>query len=145
MPVPTLAATVLTVGGLARRPRRGRRGPVPTGGTAAVADLVPGGSTLRLAALPPATGDLPARISRRGPHGDDQPAAVLRRARGQAERQGGLRSDGPRRPVNAPDCRHGRMAGISVDSDELVALDESARVHTMDHALNAPGPAGKRA
>ncbi|QES51595.1 hypothetical protein DEJ50_30860 [Streptomyces venezuelae] len=37
-----------------------------------------------------------------------------------------------------PDCLAGRITGISVDDDELAAVDDGGRIYTMDHALNAP-------
>jgi hypothetical protein len=39
------------------------------------------------------------------------------------------------RQVPLPLCLDGRLTGISVDDDELVALDQGSRVYTMDHAL----------
>ncbi|CAM5293020.1 hypothetical protein STANM309S_06074 [Streptomyces tanashiensis] len=133
-----LAATVLTVGALApSAPAAAAEGPCRPVGTAGVADLVPGDSTLGLSALPPATVDLPARISLRGT------TETFNRRWSFAVREGRMyvkegSASGGWRTMNLPDCLDGRITGISVDDDELVALDESGRIHTMDHALNAP-------
>ncbi|MFF6844865.1 hypothetical protein ACFY8X_39785 [Streptomyces tanashiensis] len=133
-----LAATVLTVGALApSAPAAAAEGPCRPVGTAGLADLVPGDSTLGLSALPPATVDLPARISLRGT------TETFNRRWSFAVREGRMyvkegSASGGWRTMNLPDCLDGRITGISVDDDELVALDESGRIHTMDHALNAP-------
>lgn len=46
--------------------------------------------------------------------------------------------DGPWRAVPVPACFAGRVDSISVDDDELVALDDAQRVYTMDNALKDP-------
>jgi hypothetical protein len=42
------------------------------------------------------------------------------------------------RAVPLPDCLAGRIASISADDDELVAIDAERRVFTMDNALKGP-------
>ena len=42
---------------------------------------------------------------------------------------------GPWRRMPLPPCFDGRVQSIAVDDDELIALDDSRRVFTMDHAL----------
>lgn len=42
---------------------------------------------------------------------------------------------GPWRQVPVPPCFAGRVTGIAVDDDELVALDAGNRIYTMDNAL----------
>jgi hypothetical protein len=42
------------------------------------------------------------------------------------------------REVPLPDCLAGRVASISADDDELVAIDADRRVFTMDNALKGP-------
>ncbi|MFC9993324.1 hypothetical protein [Nocardia sp. NPDC127526] len=49
-----------------------------------------------------------------------------------AEAQGDWRS------MALPACLGGRIAGVSADDDEVLAVDESGRFYTMDHALSAP-------
>ena len=44
-------------------------------------------------------------------------------------------SSGPWRQMPLPLCFDGRVASISVDDDELIALDTARRVFTMDNAL----------
>jgi hypothetical protein len=43
--------------------------------------------------------------------------------------------DGPWRELPLPLCFAGRVASISLDDDELIALDTASRVFTMDNAL----------
>lgn len=43
------------------------------------------------------------------------------------------------REVPLPDCLAGRVASISADDDELIAIDADRRVFTMDNALKGPG------
>ncbi|MEU2242550.1 hypothetical protein ABZ572_24425 [Streptomyces sp. NPDC018338] len=140
-----LAATVLTVGALAPGvPAWATGGAIAEAaaqcrpvGTAGLADLIPGDSTLGLSGLPPATVDLPAQIHLRGTAEtfNRRWSFALREGRmyvKEAFREGGWRT------MALPDCLAGRVTGISVDDDELAALDESGRIYTMDHALNAP-------
>ena len=47
-------------------------------------------------------------------------------------------SDGPWRQMPLPLCFDGRVKSISVDDDELIALDTSRRIYTMDNALKDP-------
>jgi hypothetical protein len=42
------------------------------------------------------------------------------------------------RAVPLPDCLAGRVGGIAVDDDELIALDRGRRIFVMDHALKDP-------
>ena len=42
---------------------------------------------------------------------------------------------GPWRQMPLPLCFAGRVASISLDDDELIALDTARRVYTMDNAL----------
>lgn len=44
----------------------------------------------------------------------------------------------PWRQVPLPPCIAGRLASISADDDELVALDVARRIYTMDNALKDP-------
>jgi hypothetical protein len=44
----------------------------------------------------------------------------------------------PWAPLPTPSCLRGRVSGISVDDDEMVALDGNRRVFTMDGALGDP-------
>ena len=44
-------------------------------------------------------------------------------------------SDGPWRQLPLPLCFAGQVASISLDDDELIALDTARRVYTMDNAL----------
>jgi hypothetical protein len=45
---------------------------------------------------------------------------------------------GPWRELPVPLCFAGRVASISVDDDEMIALDTSRRIYTMDNALKDP-------
>ena len=47
-------------------------------------------------------------------------------------------STGPWRQMPLPLCFDGRVRSISADDDELIALDTSRRVYTMDNALKDP-------
>lgn len=47
----------------------------------------------------------------------------------------GRRETGPWRRMPLPLCFDGRVSAISVDDDELIALDTARRVYTMDNAL----------
>jgi len=42
------------------------------------------------------------------------------------------------RAVPLPGCLAGRIAGVSADDDEVLAVDRDGRFFTMDHALSAP-------
>ncbi|MGW5229895.1 hypothetical protein ACWEP5_33815 [Nocardia niigatensis] len=50
----------------------------------------------------------------------------------QAAAQGGWRT------LPLPGCMAGRIAGVSADDDELMAIDADGRFFTMDHILSAP-------
>jgi hypothetical protein len=45
------------------------------------------------------------------------------------------RAEGPWREMPLPPCFAGRVRSISLDDDEMVALDTSNRIYTMDNAL----------
>ena len=47
-------------------------------------------------------------------------------------------STGPWRQMPLPLCFDGRVQSISADDDELIALDTSRRIYTMDNALKDP-------
>lgn len=40
--------------------------------------------------------------------------------------------------VPLPECLRGKVIGISVDEDEMVAIDQSGWIYTMDNALSSP-------
>lgn len=106
-------------------------------GTAGLPDLPSGSSTLGLSLLRPAAGPLPPQIHFRGTAQtfNRRWSFVLRDGRvyvKEAAQTGGWRT------MSLPGCLAGHVTGISVDDDELVALDESGNIYTMDHALNAP-------
>ncbi|WP_206301839.1 SdpI family protein [Streptomyces sp. AcE210] len=133
-----LAAAVLTAATLApATAASAASGPCRLAGTAGLADLVPGDSALGLSALPPAIVDLPAQIHLRGTREtfNRRWSFVLREGRiyvKEASKSGGWRT------MSLPECLAGHVMGISVDDDDLVALDEAGYIYTMDHALNAP-------
>jgi hypothetical protein len=106
------------------------------GGSAGLPDHVPGES----GSEPPATwpeapaGLLPAAVHLRTPSQSfnrlyefaTDGGRIYARARD---------SSGPWRQMPLPLCFDGRVAAISADDDELIALDTSRRVYTMDNAL----------
>jgi hypothetical protein len=106
------------------------------GGTGGMPDHVPfeGG-----AGVPPTWPEaeprlLPARVDLR------TPTESYNRRYEFATRRGGffVRARGPRGPwrrMPLPPCFEGRVASISADDDEVVALDGARRVFTMDNAL----------
>ncbi|MFD1811676.1 hypothetical protein [Rhodococcus gannanensis] len=55
--------------------------------------------------------------------------ALLTRPRGSAE---------PWRYAPMPECLRGHLVGISLDDDELIAVDESGWIYTMDNASQDP-------
>src|SRR5205823_6026715 len=55
--------------------------------------------------------------------------AIYVRARGSAD---------PWRTLPLPLCFDGRVASISLDDDEMIALDDARRIYTMDNALKDP-------
>ncbi|MEV7415385.1 hypothetical protein [Streptomyces sp. NPDC089919] len=132
-----LAATLLAVGVLTPAGTAAADDGCRPVGTAGLADLVPGDGTLGLSALPPAAVELPGRVYLRGT------AETFNRRWSFALREGLMyvketAADGGWRTMTLPDCLAGRIRGISVDDDELAAVDEDGRIYTMDHALNAP-------
>ena len=112
------------------------------GGTVNSRDLVPFaqipevGSLAQWPAAP--AGLLPARIFLRGPTDtyNGRYAFATRGGRLYVSHVAG----GPDgwREVPLPDCLAGRVASISADDDELVAIDADRRVFTMDNALEGP-------
>ncbi|GAA4477690.1 hypothetical protein GCM10023094_20380 [Rhodococcus olei] len=50
----------------------------------------------------------------------------------------GQRNGFPWRHVPMPECMRGVLAGISVDDDELIAIDRSGWIYTMDQASQTP-------
>ncbi|MGW6687037.1 hypothetical protein [Streptomyces sp. NPDC054961] len=134
----SLAAAVLLVATLApATPAAAATGPCHLAGTAGLADLVPGNSTLGLSALQPSAVGLPSQIHLRGT------TETFNRRWSFALREGRIHvkeaaANGGWRVMSLPDCLAGHITGISVDDDELVALDEDGSIYTMDHALNAP-------
>lgn len=114
------------------------------GGTANSRDLVPAseipeaGTTADWPAAP--AGLLPRTVALRGPtetfNGRYQFATrdgdlYVRRAAGAADPDGW-------RQVPLPPCLDGRVASISADDDELIAIDADRRVFVMDNALKGP-------
>ncbi|MER7514052.1 hypothetical protein ABTX82_37920 [Streptomyces lavendulae] len=135
-----LAAAALLAAALApATPAAAASGPCQPIGTAGLADLIPGDSTLGLSDLPPAPAgvDLPQQIHLRG-------TAETFNRRWSFALRGGLvyvkeaSQSGGWRTMSLPGCLAGHVTGVSVDDDELVAVDEEGRIYTMDHALNAP-------
>ena len=109
------------------------------GGTAGLPDHVPAES----GAEPPATwpeappGLLPSEVDLR------TPSESFNRLYEFATREGRIyvrarEANGPWRQMPLPLCFDGRVASISLDDDELIALDDSRRVYTMDNALKDP-------
>jgi hypothetical protein len=109
------------------------------GGTAGLPDHVPAES----GAEPPATwpeapeGLLPAKVFLR------TPSESFNRLYEFATRGGRIYvrtrdGDDPWRQLPLPLCFDGRVASISLDDDELIALDTSRRVYTMDNVLKDP-------
>ena len=106
------------------------------GGTAGLPDHVPADS----GAEPPASwpeapeGLLPAAVHLRTPTQSFNRLYefVLESGRIYARAR---ESTGPWRQMPLPLCFDGRVASISVDDDELIALDTARRIYTMDNAL----------
>jgi hypothetical protein len=105
------------------------------GGTAGAPDHVPvesgGGLPATWAEAPP--GLLPERVFLR------TSSETFNRRYEFARRKGSIygraRGGGTWRELPLPACFAGRVASISVDDDELIALDTARRVYTMDNAL----------
>ncbi|CRK49915.1 conserved exported hypothetical protein [Rhodococcus sp. RD6.2] len=108
-------------------------------GTAQLPPGVPsGGGHLGLTALPEHLGaDTPSSVELRTPTTQFNRFfdfvlvgnALLVRPRESTE---------PWRYVPMPECLRGRLVGISLDDDELVAVDESGWMYTMDNASQDP-------
>ena len=117
--------------------------PAPAGcvpfGTAQLPPGVPsGGGALGFTALPAHVGtDAPPSVDIRTPTTQFNRVwefalaghALLARPRGSTE---------PWRYAPLPECLRERLVAISVDDDELVALDESGWIYTMDNASQDP-------
>ncbi len=112
------------------------------GGTVNSRDLVPftqipeAGSLAQWPVAP--AGLLPRRIFLRGPTDtyNARYAFATRGGRLYVSHAGGDAVGW--REVPLPDCLAGRVASISADDDELVAIDADRRVFTMDNALKGP-------
>ncbi|WP_328296469.1 hypothetical protein OG389_00740 [Streptomyces sp. NBC_00435] len=134
----SLAAAVLVAATFApAAPAAATTGPCHPTGTAGLVDLVPGDSTLGLSALRLSAVSLPSQIHLRGT------TATFNRRWSFALSAGRIHvkeasESGDWHVMSLPECLAGHVTGISVDDDELVALDEDGAVYTMDHALNAP-------
>src|SRR3954447_12160939 len=108
------------------------------GGTAGAPDQVPSEPDTTLPATWPesAAPQLPGQILFR------TPTESFNRLYEFATRGGTIytraRGGGPWRELPVPACFAGRVASISVDDDELIALDTSRRIFTMDNALKSP-------
>ncbi|WP_067720972.1 hypothetical protein [Nocardia yamanashiensis] len=94
-------------------------------------------TTAGLEALPPADIALPAQVYFR------TSAESLNRRWTFAARDGQLyvkeaAAQGGWRRMALPDCLAGRIAGVSADDDEVMAIDVDGRFFTMDRALSAP-------
>jgi hypothetical protein len=106
------------------------------GGSAGMPDQAPA----EAGAEPPATwpeappGLLPAAVPLRTPTQTFNRLYEFAAAGGRIYARG-RSQDGPWRQLPLPLCFDGRVAAISVDDDELIALDTARRVYTMDNAL----------
>jgi hypothetical protein len=111
-------------------------------GTVGDRDLVPfaripeAGSLAQWPAAP--AGLLPARVYLRGPK-DTFNGRYAFATRGGALYVAPVAGGGAGwRAMPLPDCLAGRVASISADDDELIAVDADRRVFTMDNALKGP-------
>ncbi|MFI9505709.1 hypothetical protein [Nocardia sp. NPDC052566] len=139
----TLVCAALVAGSLATAPLAaaepggGPAGCVPFG----TAQLPPGvpsfGGHEGLAGLPAFAGDAPRSVELRTQTTQFNnywefalvDHALLARPRGAAE---------PWRYAPLPDCLRGKLAGISVDDDELAAVDDAGWLYTMDNVTQGP-------
>ncbi|QIS08247.1 hypothetical protein [Nocardia arthritidis] len=133
----TLVAGLVAAAPAVRAEPSGPAGCVPFG----TAQLPPGlpsfGGHEGLADMPVFTGDAPRSVELRTQRtqfnnywdfalvGDE----LLTRPRGGAE---------PWRTVALPECLRGRLTGISMDDDELAAVDDAGWLYTMDNTTQAP-------
>ncbi|MFI7664633.1 hypothetical protein [Nocardia sp. NPDC049526] len=90
-----------------------------------------------LEGLPPADIALPAQVYLR------TTAESFNRRWSFAVRDGGIfvkdaAAQGDWHILPLPGCMEGRIAGVSADDDEVLAIDRDRRFFTMDHALSAP-------
>lgn len=145
----TPLATALAALALAVVPGAARAAAPPNcdalaGGTVNAIDAVPwaqipeAGSLSMWPAAP--AGLLPARVDLRGASESFNQRYQFAARGGQiyvAERAGTGAAVWHRMPL--PDCFAGRVASISADDDELVAIDRDRRVFTLDNALKGPG------
>ncbi len=146
----TPLATALAALALAVVPGAARAADPPAcdalaGGTVNAVDAVPwaqipeAGSLTQWPAAP--AGLLPGRVTLRDATESFNQRYQFATRGGQiyvAERGGraGARADWRTLPL--PDCFAGRVATISADDDELVAIDRDRRIFTMDNALKGP-------
>ncbi|WP_433673004.1 hypothetical protein ACQP06_16490 [Nocardia sp. CA-136227] len=94
-------------------------------------------TTAGLDAFPAATVALPDRVPLRGT------AETFNRRWSFATRDGAIyvkpaAAQGGWRTLPLPGCLAGRVAGVSADDDELMAIDVDGRFFTMDRILSAP-------
>ncbi len=141
--VPLAAAAALLAALSFTPPTSATQASAPAGcvpfGTAQLPPGVPsGGGHLGLTALPEHQGaDAPSSVELRTPTTQFNRFfdfvlvgnALLVRPRESTE---------PWRYVPMPECLRGRLVGISLDDDELVAVDESGWMYTMDNASQDP-------
>jgi hypothetical protein len=111
-------------------------------GTVGIPDLLPGrsvpGSGAEKLWPAPAAGLLPARVYLRTATGTFNSRYAFA-TRGGAIWFEPAAGDGLGwRELPLPDCFAGRVSAVSVDDDELIALDGARRVFTMDNALKDP-------
>src|SRR3954451_8315377 len=109
------------------------------GGTAGVPDQAPAGPLGGIPATRPEApaGLLPSHVYLRTQTETfnrlyefaTRKGAIYVRARGAADKW---------RAMPLPLCFDGRVASISLDDDEMIALDDARRVYTMDNALKDP-------
>ena len=107
------------------------------GGTAGTPDQAPVDQGVGIPPTWPAApaGLLPARVDLR------TATETFNRRYAFAIRRGGIYvraregATGPWRELPLPPCFAGRVASISADDDELIAVDDARRVYTMDNAL----------
>ncbi|WP_278265886.1 hypothetical protein [Nocardia sp. AG03] len=106
-------------------------------GTVGTPEITVDESTAGLDALAPATIELPDQVYLRGTTESFDRRWSFATRGGQiyakeAAAQGGWRQ------LDLPGCLSGRIAGVSADDDELMAIDRDGRFFTMDRALSAP-------
>ncbi|WP_333619176.1 hypothetical protein [Dietzia sp.] len=134
----TLALTTAPATGAQSLGVDGPRGCVPFGTAQLPPGLPSSGGRIGLDRLPAYDGDrAPSRVDLRTPSTQFNrfykfalaDGAMLARPRESGE---------PWRIVPTPDCLRGHIVGLSVDDDEMVAVDESGWMYTMDNATHDP-------